>query len=98
MCSRPLRRRAVLRAPQAGADRAQQAELLQSCLECWQGGNGGGQPGKDGEADARTFAKLAEFVATQRTFTWSQIIDIVQLAGGARERRMGLCLSRWPGL
>lgn len=26
-------------------------------------------------ADSRTFTKLAEFVSTQRTFTWSQIID-----------------------
>ena len=56
-------------------DRAQQAELLQLCLKCWTGG------AKD-DIDPRVFAKLANFVSTQRTFTWSQIIDIVQLAGG----------------
>lgn len=57
---------------QAGADRAQQGELLRKCLECWQAGS----DGDGGIADSRTFTKLAEFVSTQRTFTWSQIIDV----------------------
>lgn len=67
---------------QSGADKAQQSDYLLQCLECWQCEPG--PAGKDSEADASTFAKLAEFVATHRTFTWAQIIDIVQLAGEAQ--------------
>ncbi|KAK9819867.1 hypothetical protein WJX72_003454 [[Myrmecia] bisecta] len=59
---------------QTGVDRTQQAELLRQCLACW-------TAGQDREPDATTFEKLAQFVEAQQSFTWGQIIDIVQEAG-----------------
>ena len=66
----------MLLCQQAGADRAQQAELLRACLRCWTGG-------ACVEPDANTVEKLAQFVEGQATFSWGQIIDIVQVDANA---------------
>lgn len=51
-------------------DKEQQAGLLKQCVECWSTGTG--------PVDSNTVQKLTEFVRGQESFTWGQLIDIMQ--------------------